>query len=190
MGKDYHGIKTFLGEQNLVFDEDNGVYLVESMNELLEERCTTAMQKEKTLSAKLEEIELMKEEKKNIETMLEETKKALENANEKLNNANSDSEKLTQEKTELEKKILEATKEQEQAMEQINNLQETIKEKDKEIEELSSKVSAQPVSTTSDEEDSKKQETKGPRNVTEKGMSLKEKAEALEKRRMELLGVR
>ena len=100
------------------------------------------------------------------------------------------SEKLTQEKTELEKKILETTKEQEQAMEQINNLQETIKEKDKEIEELSSKVSAQPVSTTSDEEDSKKQETKGPRNVTEKGMSLKEKAEALEKRRMELLGVR
>ena len=56
MGKDYQGIKNFLGEQNLVFDEDNGVYLVESMNELLEERCTTAMQKEKTLSAKAKSV--------------------------------------------------------------------------------------------------------------------------------------
>lgn len=192
MGKNYQNIASFVEERDrLVSDADNGIYFVESMADKMEERIGQAMQKEATLKAKFEEIEQLNEDVKNLKAQLEQALTESKQKDEEINSLNERIDQLTNDTEGKDTQVSDLQQQIAQKDEEIQTLTNQLTEKNEEIENLSKKTAAQPASTeTKTEEGQEEEQTAGPRNVTNKDMTLQEKAEALEKRRMQLLGVR
>ena len=188
--KTYKNIQEFLALEAMEVSDDNGLYLVESLNDTLEERIGKAIAKEKMLDAKMTEIvqlndsiHQLNDSIKEKDDALAEKDKTISTLNDKVTeleaqiaelNTNADGQSNTL--TEKENTISELNK-------QIETLNQTIADKDAEIAALGKKAPEVPASqNTPAQEGEKKEDELKAHNVTHQGMTLKEETEAIKAR--------
>lgn len=199
MAKTYKNIQAFLGLDAMEVPSDNSLFLVETLNDTLEERIGEAISKEKLLSAKMEEIVKNNDTINQLRANIVDKDAAITEKENTIATLNDKMEKLTEQINELTsdsegkgKSIVEKDNTIADLNKQIETLNNTIAEKDAELSVLAGKTTEVPRShnggTHSAEES--RGNVKGPHNVATEGMTLREKAEALEKRNQELLGIR
>lgn len=199
MAKTYKNIQAFLNIEALEVPSDGSIFLVEALAEPLEERIGQAIAKEETLSAKMEEIVKLNDTIKQLRDSIAEKDATISekdgsintlneqvtSLNEQITNLNNDAEGNSNALTEKDNTIASLN-------EQLNTLNQTLAEKDAEITRLAGKAPEMPTSKIIGKTEETKEEDniQGPHNVATAGMTLREKAAALEQRNNELLGLR
>lgn len=196
MAKTYKNIQAFLGLEAMEVSTDNSLYLVEDLNDTLEERIGQAISKEEMLDAKMTEIVQLNDIIKELRNTIAEKDAALaekdnsinalneqvNDLNEQVNNLNNDAEGKDNSITEKDNTIAALN-------EQIATLNQTIADKDAEIVALGKKAPEEPGSREGEgAQEEQKDDSLQPHNVTRAGMTLKEETEAIKERMAQLNG--
>lgn len=190
----YNNIALFLAVGALVSDKDKGLYLVESLCETLDARIGEAINKEKSLDAKVEEIALLNGSISEMKKQLEELTLAKSNADNSASEAKKEKEQLLTEIENLKAEALKAKTEADALNKRIEELAaeneekaKALKAKDEEINALSNRTAPAPAHAAPEAQE----QTANPNvlgNVTKAGMTLMEMQSALSDRIKRLSG--
>lgn len=197
MKKEYKAVQDLLGLEALVADKDNGCYFVEPMMDKLEESAKELNQRSATLDAKLQEIQQLnatiaqlKSDLASKDTTLAEKETAIADLNKQVEGLNQTIADLTAKGETADTTLADKDATIATLNAKVEELTNSIADKDAELAELGKRSSAQPTSTVESKDGEVVEKIVGPHNVTNSGMTLEQKAAALEARNKELLGLR
>lgn len=190
MAKQYKNIQSFLGLEAMEVSSNNDLYLVETLNDTLEERIGLAISKEEMLDAKMGEIVQLNDTIKELRNSIAEKDAALEEKDGTINALNEQvttlNEQVTNLNNDVEGKDNSITEKDNQIAalnDQIATLNQTIADKDAEIAALGKKAPEVPTSQQENNpEGEQRDEALSAHNVTHAGMTLKEETDAINAR--------